>query len=849
MDASRYQQIKAILIDALDLPRSERDAFVAQACGSDATLRQEVESLLKHESADEFLEPVGGPALIPLSADQSSPGTAVVDPLVGQQVTNYRILERLGAGGMGVVYLAEDLRLGRRTALKFLKEELVSDKAAKARLFREARAGAALDHPNICTLYGMEETESGQTFLAMAYYDGETLKQRLTRGPLPLEQILEISRQIGAGLTAAHAAGIVHRDVKPGNVLLAKNTVKILDFGIAKLRDHATLTLPGAALGTHVYSSPEQAAGAAVDHRTDIWSLGVVIYEMLAGRRPFDVQGSGPRALAARLVPPRRLVDLRREVSEDLETCVFRALSVDAASRYQSMREFVGALETARLQLRSDTSTASTAGVVDSARTPDVASTVAVLPLANRSTTPHERRLGEAITEALIERLSVASRLTVVRCATPPPASDLMSLRHGPMLRLESVQVGEASPGATATVLARVLDDSSDGISSDVESQAPSSDMPRLLNDLARAVMKRLNVRVRSDELRQLSTFEKVDPEAYASYLLGRLDLEQGTPAGCASALRHFERALATTRPVSAARPGIVETCVAMVEQRGRPDADPFVERARLELATALATDPSSVEAQFAAAEIDYRLDWSLDAAESRLRDLLASRPGSVRVRRRLAECLIAAGSAHEAAVLAREAAERDPYSPRTLARAGRVLHFAGQYTDSARMYRAALAILPGAITSRLDLALTLAADNDPGGACIECDRALASLEGQALVVAALGNAVRARGDYHRYQAARRVLDGLESATPIPVVASQLLEASFGSSGIPLEYMARQSGLPGLTQYLGLTPVPGSLSSFVDRVGLVAYLGLDEAFQRLEQATSYRTLTRLLASQ
>ena len=292
-------------MDALDVPASNRHALLSERCGDDLDLRSEVESLLTQAVQDEFLEP-----LAPLDRD----------PLIGTTVAGYRVLRLLGEGGMGVVYLAEDERLERRAALKFLRPELVLDESAKARFIREARAGAALDHPNICPLYGIEETPDGGLFIALRYYDGETLKQRLARETLPLETSLDIALQIANGLKAAHDAGIVHRDVKPGNVLLTNGPIKILDFGIAKVRDRAPLTTHGSALGTLNYMSPEQESGSSVDHRTDVWSLGVVLREM--------VSGAG--------------------TDTDVFAVIARATATAPRDRYQSMGDFAAALSALR---------------------------------------------------------------------------------------------------------------------------------------------------------------------------------------------------------------------------------------------------------------------------------------------------------------------------------------------------------------------------------------------------------------------------------------------------------------------------------------------------------------------
>ena len=223
--------------------------------------------------------------------------------MTGQTISHYRILEKLGEGGMGVVYKAEDTRLGRTVALKFLTPNLLGSEDARKRFVREARAAAVLDHPNVCTLYEIDEVE-GQTFMAMAYLDGQTLDAKIAQGPLRLAEAVEIAKQVAKGLQEAHSKGISHRDVKPANISLLKTSsnetlAKIMDFGLAYLAGQTQFTRDDSILGTTAYMSPEQTQSAGVDHRTDIWALGVVLYEMVSGLRPFRGEYDRSRGIAA----------------------------------------------------------------------------------------------------------------------------------------------------------------------------------------------------------------------------------------------------------------------------------------------------------------------------------------------------------------------------------------------------------------------------------------------------------------------------------------------------------------------------------------------------------------------
>ncbi len=250
------------------------------------------------------------------------------------EVGPYRLREQLGGGGMGIIYKAEDTRLGRTVALKFLPPELTRDPVAKARFSQEARAASALDHPNICTIYDVGETPDAALFLSMPCYEGETLRDRLEQGPLPLEEAADIARQVAQGLAKAHRQGITHRDIKPANLMLTTDgVVKILDFGIAKLAGGAGITRTGVAVGTPAYMAPEQIKGDDVDHRADLWSLGVVLYEMLAGRRPFPDENDVLAFHAVLFQEPSPLRPHRPDVPPELEQVVAGLLAKDPAER------------------------------------------------------------------------------------------------------------------------------------------------------------------------------------------------------------------------------------------------------------------------------------------------------------------------------------------------------------------------------------------------------------------------------------------------------------------------------------------------------------------------------------
>jgi len=277
--------------------------------------------------------------------------------MIGRTISHYEILEKLGEGGMGVVYKARDTKLGREVAIKFLPPHMSADKEARKRFIQEAKSASAIDHNHICTIYEIDETDDGSTFIVMAFYEGETLRERIDRGGIAIDEALEIISQAAAGLAKAHGKGIVHRDIKPQNILLTRDgEVKIIDFGLAKLAGRTRLTREGSTLGTAAYMSPEQARGEEVDHRSDIFSLGAILYEMLVGRSPFI--GEHEAAMLYEIVHEEQepLPDSVSAACPGIQEVVDGALAKDPEERYQQ----VGDLRADLQSLKGDTGQVST---------------------------------------------------------------------------------------------------------------------------------------------------------------------------------------------------------------------------------------------------------------------------------------------------------------------------------------------------------------------------------------------------------------------------------------------------------------------------------------------------------
>lgn len=360
MKPDRWQQIDELFHSALEWPLSERAHLLRNATGNDEDLQREVESLLlAHEREGPFLDD----SVFEVSPEFFS--ACLTGLLAGQQIGPYTILSLLGMGGMGEVYLAQDIRLGRKIALKLLSADFAGDQDRVRRFEQEARAASALSHPNVCVIHEIAETEDGRHFIAMEHIDGITLRERIARQPFSVREALRIANQIAAALSAAHAAGVVHRDVKPENIMIRKDGyVKILDFGLAKLSEIEVLsagdtprrilnqhTEPGTQMGTVKYMSPEQLREGGVDERTDVWSLGVVLHEMVTGITPFE-EGSRNEIIASILKrQPAQLTFQGSAVPADFHGIVARALSKQREKRYQTMSALASDLEALRSSL------------------------------------------------------------------------------------------------------------------------------------------------------------------------------------------------------------------------------------------------------------------------------------------------------------------------------------------------------------------------------------------------------------------------------------------------------------------------------------------------------------------
>ena len=716
---------------ALALDPEGRTAFAEAACRGDPQLHQELMSLLAQAEAGEAFFDLLTNAVF--SASFSSGGRQHLpqgppdpDLSVGEVIGQYRILSLIARGGMGTVYRAHDTRLARDVALKFLPAYLAAQPDAEEQLLMEARAAAGLEHPNVCSIHQIGETDDGRLFIAMAYYEGETLKERLLRGPLSLEESVATAVQIARALAAAHARGIIHRDVKPGNVMLGSDgTVRLLDFGLATVTD-ATLTRSGMTPGTVAYMSPEQARGDALDPRTDLWSLGVLLYEMLAGVRPF--RGENARKLLHAILrdDPEPMSKRRPEVPGALARVVERLLRKDPATRYEGAAEVLtdlaralpsgtgssrGRAFTGRRPALLAGSTILLVALVATAVWPrwrgrqSVAAltavgggepSIAVLPLTNLSPDPADAALAGGMTEELIATLATAGDVRVIASTSASAfrnrKMDVRSIADS--LGVSNILEGDLQKiGPRLRVQVRLVDGRNGSTRWSQAYDREFKEVFSIQDEIARAVAGELALRFDKD--RQLRRHHTRNPAAYELYLRGSDPLLLRRESGVWKAMEYFQRAIATDSTYAAAYAGLALVYV----RRGRTTSDPGMPLPKLYgLAEdagrkAVALDDSLPEAHYALGRVrEATLDFL--SAERETRRAIALDPTRSIYHRALAY-LYAWGRPQEELAEARRALETDPLNPYALGEVAGALFANRRYDEALAQLHRLAAIQP----------------------------------------------------------------------------------------------------------------------------------------------------------
>lgn len=688
----------------------------------------------------------------------------------GQTVSHYRLLERLGAGGMGVVYRAEDTSLGRSAALKFLLPELTSDGEAKERFLVEARAAARLDHPNICTVYEAGESEEGQLFIAMAFYEGETLDHRIARGPLSEKEAVEIVTQVARGLGVAHSAGIIHRDIKPGNVIVTSSGIsKILDFGLAK-RSELSITR-SRTVGTTAYMAPEQIRGEKVTPATDVWSLGILLFELLTGQRPFRGDYEQAAMYAVLNDDPPRLRDLRPDISQPLEEIVERMLRKDPQCRFESMVELLLDLEAFTPAEREPDKASVSSVPLPSDRKPGSRAasssprrrTVAVLPFLNMSADPENAYFADGITEDLLTELSKVATLKVVsRTSAGQFRNREQNMREiGRALHADVIIEGSVrKAGDRVRISARV-------VNAETDEEVWSDSYDRFLTDVF-AIQREVALQVTAALSPELSSAERAvvgkaatnDVEAYQFYLQGKHCLARITEEGLRKAVGFFE--LAAERDPSYAQPhsqiAFAYMCLGMGHGEGRMQQREAQARARLAIDRALALDPQLAEAHSVEACFKFMFDFDWQGAERAFRRALELARDSAQTLGSYGLYLSSLRRFDDALRVQRQAHELEPLLPVQMSDIASTLLRAGRYDEALEQARGLLELEPGFPTglSTKGWALIKKGEFDEG--LRELEAAVKVTPGNTMFIAQLGEAYGVAGQMDK---AREVLDKL----------------------------------------------------------------------------------------
>jgi serine/threonine-protein kinase len=645
---------------------------------------------------------------------------------IGKEISHYRVLEKLGGGGMGVVYKAEDIKLDRFVALKFLPHHFSLDEEAKERFILEAKATSGLDHPNICNIHEIDEIEDGQLFICMAYYDGETLKRKIERGPLEIEEAVDIIHQVTQGLAKAHSQGILHRDIKPANIMItADGVVKIVDFGLAKLAGQAKLTKTGTTLGTIAYMSPEQLKCEEVDERADIWSLGVVFYEMITGNSPFE--GGHELGVIYSIMndQPKAISEFRQDVPIEVERIICKSMERDPSNRYQKTCEIMVDLVPLRIQGETEKLTniineASPApknkifmyGSIASVAivvivlfflllkyfSPSISSrSIAVLPFKNISGEMENEYFCEGITEDVIAHLSKLEKLKVIsRTSSMQYKNSDKSIRHiSEELNVANILEGSVRrSGNNVRVVAQLIDATND---EHLWAETYDKELTQIFaiqSDVASNIAKALKTELSPEEIERLDERVTENLESYDLYLKGRYNLTKREPDSLKNSIKYFEKALEIDPKFALAHAGLADAYILLGNLDLLPPNETFP-NAKRAAAEAIKIDPMLGEAHTSMAFALFYFEWNWAGAEKEFLRGIELNPGNANAYSWYAIFLTSMGRFKEAKKPRTQALLLDPLSAVIGADIGLQYFFEKKYEETFRQCQKVLEMDP----------------------------------------------------------------------------------------------------------------------------------------------------------